>query len=313
MTAKISAKRRTAYSRRKKKMALDCYLLLAIPIIGVLVFTLYPIIWVFRWSFYNYNGVPSYTSFVGWENFKTIFTVDMTYFKTWITTLEFVIMKVPFEIFIAMLLSVILYKGLKGSVFFRTMYFLPHLIGTAIVGLIFSNMFGTFGIINGVLLKHGIISEAVQWFGHKGTAMVILVLASTWQSIGINILYILSALTNVPGEVYEAARIDGANGIREFFSITLPLIAPVFQRILLLALVGTLATGELMIVLTNGAPANSTLTVMAYLTKTFLPGFAESATPEIGYGCAMSAVTTILFAVIGVTFNKVTSRISDAF
>ena len=313
MTAKISAKRRTAYRRRKKKMALDCYLLLAIPIIGVLVFTLYPIIWVFRWSFYNYNGVPSYTSFVGWENFKTIFTVDMTYFKTWITTLEFVIMKVPFEIFIAMLLSVILYKGLKGSVFFRTMYFLPHLIGTAIVGLIFSNMFGTFGIINGMLLKHGIISEAVQWFGHKGTAMVILVLASTWQSIGINILYILSALTNVPGEVYEAARIDGANGVREFFSITLPLIAPVFQRILLLALVGTLATGELMIVLTNGAPANSTLTVMAYLTKTFLPGFAESATPEIGYGCAMSAVTTILFAVIGVTFNKVTSRISDAF
>ena len=193
------------------------------------------------------------------------------------------------------------------------MYFLPHLIGTAIVGLIFSNMFGTFGIINGVLLKHGVISEAVQWFGHKGTAMVILVLASTWQSIGINILYILSALTNVPGEVYEAARIDGANGIREFFSITLPLIAPVFQRILLLALVGTLATGELMIVLTNGAPANSTLTVMAYLTKTFLPGFAESTTPEIGYGCAMSAVTTILFAVIGVTFNKVTSRISDAF
>lgn len=315
MNAEIKARPRASshYNRRQRKMTIDCYLLLAIPIIGVLVFTAYPILWVFKWGFYNYNGIPSYTKFVGWQNFKTLFTTDLTYFKTWVTTLEFVAMKLPFEMVLATLLSVLLYKGInRGSAFFRTMYFLPHLIGTAIVGLIFSNMFGFFGIINGMLLKYHIIREGIVWFESKGWALVILVLASTWQSLGINILYVLSALTNIPGEVYEAARLDGASGVTEFFRITLPMLAPVFQKIVLLALVGTLATGELIIVLTNGAPANSTLTVMAYLTKTFLPGFAESAAPAIGYGCAMSAITTIMFAAIGVTFNRITSKISDS-
>lgn len=315
MTAKIKTRQghSSHYNRRQRKMTIDCYLLLAIPIIGILLFTAYPIFWVFKWAFYNYNGIPSYTQYIGWQNFKTLFTTDLTYFKTWITTLEFVAMKVPFEMVLATLLSVLLYKGInKGSAFFRTMYFLPHLIGTAIVGLIFSNMFGFFGIINGMLVKHNIIQEGILWFGSKGWAMIILVLASTWQSLGINILYVLSALTNIPGELYEAARLDGATGVTEFFKITLPMIAPVFQKIVLLALVGTLSTGELIIVLTNGAPANSTLTVMAYLTKTFLPGFADTATPAIGYGCAMSAITTILFAVIGVTFNRITSKISDS-
>ena len=291
----------------------QCYLMLSLPIIGFLVFYVYPISWVFRWSFYNYNQIPSYTKFVGWDNFKALFTTDLSYFKSWLTTFEFVLMKVPFEMILVTFISVVLYKSTKFSAFFRTMYFLPHIISTAVVGLIFSNMFSFYGIINGWLLKAGVIEQGVVWFNSKPMAMIILVLASTWQSLGINILYMLAALTNVPKEIYEAAEIDGANRFTEFFKITLPLIAPVFQRILLLALLGTLSTGEFIIVLTNGAPANSTLTVMAYLTKKFLPGFADSATPAIGYGCAMSAITTILFAVIGLTFNRLTTKLADKY
>ena len=291
----------------------QCYLMLSLPIIGFLVFYVYPISWVFRWSFYNYNQIPSYTKFVGWDNFKALFTTDLSYFKSWLTTFEFVLMKVPFEMILVTFISVVLYKSTKFSAFFRTMYFLPHIISTAVVGLIFSNMFSFYGIINGWLLKAGVIEQGVVWFNSKPMAMIILVLASTWQSLGINILYMLAALTNVPKEIYEAAEIDGANRFTEFFKITLPLIAPVFQRILLLALLGTLSTGEFIIVLTNGAPATSTLTVMAYLTKKFLPGFADSATPAIGYGCAMSAITTILFAVIGLTFNRLTTKLADKY
>lgn len=303
----------TSLSGYRRDNTPQCYLMLALPIIGFLVFYVYPIAWVFRWSFYNYNQIPSYTKFVGWDNFKALFTTDLSYFKSWLTTLEFVVMKVPFEMILVTFISVILYKSTRFSAFFRTMYFLPHIISTAVVGLIFSNMFSFYGIINGWLLKSDMIENGIVWFNSKPLAMIILVLASTWQSLGINILYMLSALTNVPTEVYEAAEIDGAGRFTEFFKITLPLIAPVFQRILLLALLGTISTGEFIIVLTNGAPANTTLTVMAYLTKKFLPGFADSATPAIGYGCAMSAITTILFAVIGLTFNRFTTKLADKY
>ena len=310
--AKFKAKN-TLINGYRRDNTPQCYLMLSLPIIGFLVFYVYPIAWVFRWSFYNYNQIPSYTKFVGWDNFKALFTTDLSYFKSWLTTLEFVLMKVPFEMILVTFISVVLYKSTKFSAFFRTMYFLPHIISTAVVGLIFSNMFSFYGIINGWLLKADVIEQGVVWFNSKPMAMIILVLASTWQSLGINILYMLAALTNVPKEIYEAAEIDGANRFTEFFKITLPLIAPVFQRILLLALLGTLSTGEFIIVLTNGAPANSTLTVMAYLTKKFLPGFADSATPAIGYGCAMSAITTILFAVIGLTFNRLTTKLADKY
>ncbi len=310
--AKFKSKN-TSLSGYRRDNTPQCYLMLALPIIGFLVFYVYPIAWVFRWSFYNYNQIPSYTKFVGWNNFKALFTTDLSYFKSWLTTLEFVVMKVPFEMILVTFISVILYKSTRFSAFFRTMYFLPHIISTAVVGLIFSNMFSFYGIINGWLLKSGAIENGIVWFNSKPLAMIILVLASTWQSLGINILYMLSALTNVPTEVYEAAEIDGAGRFTEFFKITLPLIAPVFQRILLLALLGTISTGEFIIVLTNGAPANTTLTVMAYLTKKFLPGFADSATPAIGYGCAMSAITTILFAVIGLTFNRFTTKLADKY
>lgn len=301
------------HSGYRRDNTLQCYILLAVPIIGFLVFTVYPLIWVFRWSFFNYNGIPSYTKYIGWDNFKSLFTTDLSYFKSWITTLEFVVMKIPFEMILVTFISVALYRNTKASGLFRAVYFMPHVISTAVVGLIFTNMFSFYGIVNGILTKYGVLNRGVVWFNSKPWAMVILVLASTWQSLGINILYMLSALTNVPAEIYEAASIDGANKFTEFFKITLPLIAPVFQRILLLALVGTLSTGELIIVLTNGAPANTTLTVMSYLTRKFLPGFADTATPAIGYGCAMSAITTIIFAVLGVTFNKATSKLADKY
>ncbi len=294
---------------RKRTEAAVCYAMIAPQLIGFFLLTLYPILWTFRWSFYSYNGIPSYTRFIGLENFKTMFTTDFTYWKMWGQTILFVVAKVPLEIIFSMILALILSRGLKGSNFFRTAYYMPVVISTVIVGVMFSNMFSYFGWVNGILNKLGM--ESVDWFANRWTALAVLVISSIWNTFGTNVMYFLAALTNVPKELYECAKLDGASPAKTFFKITLPMIASMFQVILLLSLLGTLSVNEAILALTGGGPTGQTYTIMSYLTKQFVPGFTESTNPALGYGCAMSLVTTVLFAIIGILYNQLSKKKND--
>lgn len=297
----------------RKNHIMQCYLMIALPLIGFFVFTLYPILWTFRLSLFSYNGVASSTKYIGLENFVRLFTTDFTYWKVWINTLLFAICKIPIEISLAMFLSVLLNTKIKGSSFFRSAYYLPSVVSVAIVGLVFSNLFGYYGVINSVLVKLNILSENVEWFSSYGRALTVIVTASIWNTFGVNVMYLLAALSNVPAEVYEAAELDGASRFTKFFKVTLPLISPVFRTILLLSILGTLGSNELILVLTGGAPGGQTNTVMSYLTSQFVPGFFTSASPALGYGSAMSVITTAIFAIIAVFYNRFSKRMSEMY
>ena len=287
------------------------YIFLALPIIGFFVLSLYPISWAARWSFYNFMGAARDAVFIGLANFKTVFR-DVTYWSTWVTTFQFAVLKLPVELPLAMILAVFLNREMKGRGIFRAVYFMPAIISAAIIGLIFSNMFEYFGVINALLMKYGIIDEGINWFNSKFTALVVLALADTWRTFGTNVLYFLSALQNVDESIYEAATIDGAGKLTLFFKFTLPLIAPVLQTILLLSINGTLHTGDFIIATTNGAPGGQTHTVMSYLTRTFMPGFASNY-PPIGYGCALGIITAILMASIALIYNKLSSKLANMY
>ena len=287
------------------------YIFLALPIIGFFVLSLYPISWAARWSFYDFMGAARDAVFIGLANFKTVFR-DVTYWSTWVTTFQFAVLKLPVELPLAMILAVFLNREMKGRGIFRAVYFMPAIISAAIIGLIFSNMFEYFGVINALLMKSGIIDEGINWFNSKFTALVVLALADTWRTFGTNVLYFLSALQNVDESIYEAATIDGAGKLTLFFKFTLPLIAPVLQTILLLSINGTLHTGDFIIATTNGAPGGQTHTVMSYLTRTFMPGFASNY-PPIGYGCALGIITAILMASIALIYNKLSSKLANMY
>lgn len=287
------------------------YIFLALPIIGFFVLSLYPISWAARWSFYNFMGSARDAVFIGLANFKSVFR-DVTYWSTWVTTFQFAVLKLPVELPLAMILAVFLNREMKGRGIFRAVYFMPAIISAAIIGLIFSNMFEYFGVINALLMKYGIIDEGINWFNSKFTALVVLALADTWRTFGTNVLYFLSALQNVDESIYEAATIDGAGKLTLFFKFTLPLIAPVLQTILLLSINGTLHTGDFIIATTNGAPGGQTHTVMSYLTRTFMPGFASNY-PPIGYGCALGIITAILMASIALIYNKLSSKLANMY
>ena len=296
---------------KRTKNDIQAYIMLSPQIIGFLLFSIFPLIWAIRLSWFSYNGIAEQTRFVGWENFVTLMS-DTSYWSSLANTFLFFLMKLPFEIPVAMFLAVLLSKKLRGAGFFRAMYYMPHVISVAITALVFTNMFSYFGFINGWLQNLHISELPIEWFGTKFTAMLVLVLADTWRSFGVNVMYFMAAIQNVPEDVYEAAKIDGAGKLTTFFRITLPLIAPVMQVILMMSVIGTLGTNELVLVLTNGAPGGTTHTVKSYIFQNYAPGMADM-NVNIGYGCAMSLVTGLILAAITLTYMKFSEKMKSIY
>lgn len=290
---------------------LQCYLCILLPIIGVLVFGIYPIVWSMSKGLYYYTGVASETRFVGMKNIIGALT-DGTYWFSWLTTAEYTFVKVAIELFLALIVAVVLNNSIGGKTFYRAVFFIPVMLSVVIIGIIFNNLFGYFGFVNAWLVKLGIIKSEIDWFANRSTAMAVLIAGGVWATIGTNILYFLAALQNVPKEVYESVKLDGAGRATTFFKITIPMIGPVLQTIMLLAINGTLQVNEFMIVTTNGAPSGKTLSVMAYMTKTYLPGFA-SASVNLGYGSAQALITTAMLCAIAIIYNNLSKKLQDLY
>ncbi len=196
---KTSRSLRERWSTQKAIEARWCYIMLALPIIGFIVFRLYPILWTMRWSLYYYNQIPSQTKFVGWDNFLIAFQ-DKNYWGGWITTIQFALMKIPVELSLAMILALMISKmNQKFGSFCRSVYYFPTMIAIVIAGLTFSNLFGYFGFANAWLEKLNMITEPVDWLTNsKWTALTVTVVMSIWRSFGVNVLYFMAALTIVP-------------------------------------------------------------------------------------------------------------------
>lgn len=280
--------------------------------IGFLLFSVYPIIWVLRWSFFKYNGY-SEPVFVGLGNFIRVFSRDPAYWNSLINTFLIAGMKMIFEIPLALVLAVLLNNKIKGSSFFRVVFFLPSVFSIAVVGLIFSILFGAYnGIVNAILKNIGLITQNISWFSDKGHAMFVIILVSLWTTFGLNMIYFLMGLQNISRSLYECASIDGANEVQQFFYITMPLVAPILQLVLMLSVLGTMKMTDLILVLTNGAPGGSTEVVMTYIFKYFF-SYGESAAMEVqfGYASSMAVVTAVILGIVTLIYLKVSKKMQE--
>lgn len=280
--------------------------------IGFLLFSVYPIIWVLRWSFFKYNGY-SEPVFVGLDNFIRVFSRDPAYWNSLKNTFLIAGMKMIFEIPLALVLAVLLNNKIKGSSFFRVVFFLPSVFSIAVVGLIFSILFGAYnGIVNAILKNIGLITQNISWFSDKGHAMFVIILVSLWTTFGLNMIYFLMGLQNISKSLYECASIDGANEVQQFFYITMPLVAPILQLVLMLSVLGTMKMTDLILVLTNGAPGGSTEVVMTYIFKYFF-SYGESAAMEVqfGYASSMAVVTAVILGIVTLIYLKVSKKMQE--
>lgn len=280
--------------------------------IGFLLFSVYPIIWVIRWSFFNYNGYST-PEFVGLDNFIRTIARDPAYWDSLKNTLIIAGLKMLIEIPVSLILAVILNSKLKGSAFFRVVFFLPSVFSIAVVGLIFSLLFSSYnGIVNAALRFAGFISENIGWFSDKWHAMFVIILVSLWTTFGLNMIYFLMGLQNIPASLYECAEIDGANVFQKFFYITLPLVAPILQLVLMLSVLGTMKMTDLILVLTNGGPGGSTEVVMTYIFKYFF-SYGDNSAREVqfGYASAMAVITAIILGIITLIYLKISKKMQQ--
>lgn len=290
-----------------RKDNLQAILMILPFLLGFVLFSYVPILYILRYAVTDFNGYAA-PNFTGLHNFERIFTNDPDFWMSIANTFVLSFCKLLVEIPLALLLASFLNQKLKGTGFFRVTLFMPAVISAAIIGLIFSLLFASFnGTVNTILKSLGVIAKPVNWFGTKGSAMFVLGLASVWQNYGINMMFFLMALQSIPQEINECAELDGARGLRKFFRITLPMIAPIFESVLLMAIIGSMKICDLVISLTNGQPGGSTEVVMTYIYKVFFGNSGRNI--EIGYASAMSAVTAVILGLVTLVYVRGTRKL----
>lgn len=291
------------------------YTMIAPMLIGFILFTLYPIFWIIRYSVFEYDGFTK-PIFVGAYNFIRVFTRDMNYWQSlgnsFILTIALVLIQVPLGLVIAVMIK----NKSRANSFLRTAYFIPTIISTAIIGIIFSIMFSSFGgIINNILMNVGLIHAPIDWFAEKWHSMSVIIMAAIWSGIGITMIYFLMGLQSIPQELYECADIDGANHIQKFFKITVPMLAPILQIVLMLAIIDGMKMTDLILVLTNGMPGGKTEVVMTYTYKFFFgaDGMNGATASQFGYASAMSVVTAVVVGLITLIYLKMSQKMKKIY
>lgn len=298
--------------REKVKMAnsrgdFATVLMLLPAVLMLVVVSIYPFLWLFKYICYDYNGTVAY--YTGTDNFKRMLT-DTVFWNSVIHTFEYAIKKVIFIIPLALIMAVLMSQKIKGSGIFRGIYFLPTIISTAVSSLVFSFILAAYnGVLNATLRGAGIIGENVNWLGDSKTAMWAVMIVAIWGGFGNYMIYFLSGLSSIPEDVYESAKIDGANGMQTFFGVTLPMLSPMLKIILMLAISGAFKDYDAILVLTQGGPNNRTQVMFLYIYQLI---FGTSTTrPQIGYATLLSVVAALIVGIVTAIYLFVSRKLDD--
>ncbi|GAA3413319.1 carbohydrate ABC transporter permease [Paenibacillus hodogayensis] len=258
-------------------------------IIGFLVFQFYPIISSFYYSFTDYSMARE-ARWIGLKNYVDMFTIDPNFLLSLKVTIVYVLMAVPLKLIFALLVAVILNLKLKFVNFFRTVYYIPSILGGSVaIAILWRAVFLKDGLVNHVLAFFHI--PAVDWFGSTYMALFTLSLLTVWQ-FGSSMVLFLAGLKQIPQELYEAAGMDGASKLRTFFMITLPMLTPILFFNLVMQLIGALQEFTSAFVVTNGAPMKGTY---LYGMKLYEEAFSNF---KMGYASALSWVLFVLILVV---------------
>ncbi len=264
----------------------------------IVIMSFYPMIRAFILSLQTGKG--SNYRFTGFTNYARMFE-DRVFLRSIGNTFFYLGIQVPIMLVLAILLAQLLNnKDLKFKGFFRTCVFLPCATSLVSYSIIFRFLFAQDGLINNALVKIGIFQSGYNFLGSAATAKAVIILALVWRWTGYNMVFYLAGLQNIEYSVYEAAKIDGANGWKTFWRITVPLLKPTIIMTFIMSINGTLQLFDESVNLTNGGPANATITMSHYIYNTcFLHA------PNFGYGSAMAFFVFIIVAVLALINLKV--------
>ena len=284
-----------------KRTKWETYAYISPAIFLVILFIYLPVAMNILYSFTSFNAFTRGFKFVGLKNYSRMFNDTIVWKALWNNTL-YAIISVVFQIFLSLIVAAILEYGVfrKFQGFFRSVFFLPSIMSLTVIGLLWQMLYSNqVGIINAFLRIIGLDSVAIDWLGNSKTAMGSIIAVSQWQYTGYTMLLFLVAIQKIPFDLYEAARIDGANPIQQFLHVTVPLVRSMTLVNLVTTVVGAYKVFDEVFVMTGGGPGNSTEVLTTYLYRKAFN------TNEMGYASTIAVmvfVVTILFSIVQIRF-----------
>ncbi|NIK66881.1 MULTISPECIES: sugar ABC transporter permease [unclassified Paenibacillus] len=264
-------------------------------------FFVYPVIVSFVYGFFQWDGITQKV-FIGLDNFTRLWK-DHVFLKSLVNNFYFMAFSLIVNIPLVFLISILISKVGRMRDFYKSAVFVPVVISTATVAILFGVLYNyDSGLINQFIRLVAPDSWAREWLSDPKLAMLSILLANAWQNIGFFIVLCLAAILNIPKEIVEASKIDGINGWNETWLITLPLIRPVLFVMLLLTVSGTMKVLDIVQIMTNGGPFQSTEVMSTYMLKV---GFRSM---ELGYGSAIGVTMFILILVLTGILQKLTKH-----
>ncbi|WP_317326721.1 sugar ABC transporter permease [Turicibacter sanguinis] len=264
------------------------YILVAPTVIGLLILNIIPLIQTFILSFQKTGDFGS-SQWAGFENYKRLFS-DPAVWQATGNTLKYVLMVIPFIIIFSLLVAVLLNQKIKGKSIYRVIYFLPMVAAPAAVAMVWKWLFNSeFGLINYLLSLIGI--QGPQWVSDPNFALIAIAIVGIWSAVGYNMILLLAGLQEIPKDYYEAASIDGAGSIRQFFSVTLPLVSPSLYFVMVTSIISAFQVFDvifMMIDKTSMAIESTQSLVYLFYQHSFIVN-------DKGYG---SAIIMLLLAII---------------
>ena len=230
------------------------------PALAVLAaFIVYPVFYSLWLSFHEWNGFTrNWGAFVGLDNYFAL-ARDEVFWKAALNSAVFVLARTPLEVGLGFGLALLLNRQLPGRSLLRTLFFVPVVMSLIVVTIIFQRIYeANAGLLNTFLREVGLAALARPWLGDPGTALPAVIAVSVWKNVGFSLVILLAGLQNLPHEVIEAARVDGANGWQLLTRIITPLMRPILAITVILSIISGLKVFDLIFIMTRGGPTYST-------------------------------------------------------
>lgn len=290
---------KSAAKEVKKQYEYIGLLFIAPWLVGFLVFQLYPLVASFIYSFTDYSMLNT-PSFVGLKNYIDALKADANFWQSIKVTLTYVVVSVPFKLVVALLIAMILNIRIKHAGFFRTLYYLPSIMGGSVaIAVLWRFLFMKDGFLNKLLSAVNI--QGTDWLGDTRFSLFTISLLTVWQ-FGSSMVLFLAGLKQIPEELYEAGRMDGSSKARMFFTITIPMLTPIVLFNIVIQMINAFQDFTAAFVITNGGPANSTYLYGIMLYQNAFQYF------KMGYASALSWILFIIIIAITALIFKSSSR-----
>jgi raffinose/stachyose/melibiose transport system permease protein len=267
------------------------------------IFVIYPIFQSIYYSFFDWKGFGPAVDFVGLENFVNILS-DKVFLIALRNVLLIIVFSLAIQLPLSLMLAVLVGRDLPGRVIFRTIFFLPYVLSEVIAAIMWLFMFNPDperGFINAILVLFPGVG-AQPWLGDTDTVLLALFVVLTWKYFGFHMLLYLTGLQNIPTEIEEAGRIDGASSFQNFFYITLPLLGSTIRTSVYLSVLGSIQQFILVWIMTKGGPVNASETLATYMYRF---GFVRF---QLGYGSAVAIYMFLLCLIFSLIYLRLTRQ-----